>query len=366
MKTLVLVGGGHAHVYIINQLARNKLNDVKVILISASKKQYYSGMASAYIEGIYSEDEFSFNLPVMCEKSDIQFVEDKVIGIDPQNKILETLTGQRIAFDLLSMDTGSELAGKSIKGSQDFAQMVKPLTNLIRIKEMLLSATNPQMKIVITGAGAAGVEMALSIRALSTKKNHAFDISIIEAGSEIMNGYENGIKKACEKRLSDWKVKLILNERVNEITATELLLQSGKSVPYELIIWAAGAAASPMYREAGFQVDKGGYMLVQPTLQALDYPTIFGAGDCIAFKDYDYVKKVGVYAIRESPVLWTNLKNSIEGKDLVRYEPQKTYLSIVNQGNRHGVLSYKHKVLKGKLVWRLKDYIDSGFMESHQ
>jgi len=42
-------------VYIINQLAKEKLNDVKVVLISANKKQYYSGEYGC----IYYREKFS-------------------------------------------------------------------------------------------------------------------------------------------------------------------------------------------------------------------------------------------------------------------------------------------------------------------
>ncbi|MDP2842345.1 MAG: hypothetical protein Q8O06_01725, partial [Acetobacterium sp.] len=111
---------------------------------------------------------------------------------------------------------------------------------------------------------------------------------------------------------------------------------------------------------------KGGYLLVEPSLQAVGHPNIFGAGDCIAFKDYDYVKKAGVYAIREAPFLWQNLCNSLAGKPLVSYRPQKSYLAIINQGDRCGLLSYGGLVLKGRLVWRLKDRIDRRFMATYQ
>lgn len=366
MKTLVLVGGGHAHVHVIKQLAKEPLADVKVILISTNKKQYYSGMASAYLEGLYTAADFSFNLPRLCAQSGITFIEDTVTAIDPGGNSLATVAGLRLVFDILSLDSGSELAGKTIPGAQEFAHLIKPLGNLIAIKKTVSAAADRPLNIVITGAGAAGVEIALSIRCLATQNGQSVTITIIEAGPEIMPGYQRGVKQACQKRLADANITLLPNQRVSEITSKDLRLASATLVPYDLIIWAAGATASGFYREAGLPVDQGGYLLVEPTLQAVDHPNIFGAGDCIAFKDYDYVKKVGVYAIREAPVLWENLRNSLAGKPLVRYQPQKSYLAIINQGNRYGLLSYRGLVLKGRLVWRLKDRIDRRFMKTYQ
>ena len=59
-KTLLLVGGGHAHMHFMKMYAEQKIEDYDVILISADNKQYYSGMASAFIEGIYNKSDFSF------------------------------------------------------------------------------------------------------------------------------------------------------------------------------------------------------------------------------------------------------------------------------------------------------------------
>lgn len=46
MKTLVLVGGGHAHLHCLEQINNDSQKDWRVKLISPSPYQYYSGMFS--------------------------------------------------------------------------------------------------------------------------------------------------------------------------------------------------------------------------------------------------------------------------------------------------------------------------------
>ncbi|MEG1977746.1 MAG: hypothetical protein RRZ91_02775, partial [Cetobacterium sp.] len=79
-KILLLVGGGHAHVYLINKIIKEK-QKFKTILVSSSQYQFYSGMASAYIENIYSDNDIIFDLKKLCKLGEIEFFEEKVIEI---------------------------------------------------------------------------------------------------------------------------------------------------------------------------------------------------------------------------------------------------------------------------------------------
>lgn len=366
LKTLILVGGGHAHLYLIKRLMTERLNGYQTILISVGKKQYYSGMASAYIEDIYDEAAFSVDLKKLCGESGVLYKEDEVRLINPKNKTLVTSKGNSYTFDLLSLDTGSEIIGKQIPGALEFSHMVKPLSHLKTIKASFDRPDKQGNKVVIVGAGAAGVEMALAIRTLLVKARKPFDIAIVDSGNEIMKGYKQKVKTKVLKELKDADIDLIKNELVSEIKENQLIMASGRQIRYGFLMLAAGSVAHSLYKESAFEVDERGYMFVNTYLQNELYPSIFGVGDCITFKAYDYVNKVGVYAIKEAPILWENLKRMIENKDLKSYVPQKSYLSIVSLGNRRAVLSFRNLVLTGRLPWYIKDWIDRRFIQQYQ
>lgn len=101
LKTLILVGGGHAHLYLIKQMISDKLQGYRTVLISSESEQYYSGMASGYIEGTYTEKDFTVDLPRLCSKSDVVFIKDTLILINPATKILETASGKIYKNDYL-------------------------------------------------------------------------------------------------------------------------------------------------------------------------------------------------------------------------------------------------------------------------
>jgi NADH dehydrogenase FAD-containing subunit len=75
---------------------------------------------------------------------------------------------------------------------------------------------------------------------------------------------------------------------------------------------------------------------------------------------------VGVYAVREGPILFHNLLARLTGKSIKAFRPQKRYLLIFNMGDGTGIFVRWPLVWQGKLAFRLKNYIDIGFMAKFQ
>ena len=92
---------------------------------------------------------------------------------------------------------------------------------------------------------------------------------------------------------------------------------------------------------------------------------MFGGGDCIYFQPQP-LDKVGVYAVRENPILLHNLQAALEGKALRRFKPQGAYLLLFNMGDDRAIFVKKQLVFDGRLAFWLKDYIDRSFMKKFQ
>jgi NADH dehydrogenase len=56
-------------------------------------------------------------------------------------------------------------------------------------------------------------------------------------------------------------------------------------VPAEVVLWAAGVAASPLGRALGVPVDRAGRVFVEPDLSIAGHPEVFVIGDLASLKD---------------------------------------------------------------------------------
>jgi len=92
---------------------------------------------------------------------------------------------------------------------------------------------------------------------------------------------------------------------------------------------------------------------------------MFGGGDCIYFEEQP-LDRVGVYAVRQNPVLLNNLMAALDGQDLKPFEPGGDYLLIFNLGDGTGIFRKKWLLFGGRPAFILKDVIDRKFMRKFQ
>lgn len=362
---LVLVGGGHAHVHVLKKLRRLHQARLKVMLVSCDTRQYYSGMAAGFLEGVYGVEDYSFHLPSLCARSGVRFIEDEVVMVDTSQKRVHTKGGLRLPYEVLSIDTGSDLRSKDIPGSTAHAFMIKPFANLSVLKTLLQAKETKPTRMVIIGGGAAGVELACVAACIAHRKQIVPDITIVDPWDGIMRGYPLAARLSTQSTLESLDVKLVLKSRVTSINASEVRTIDNKSIPYDLAIWATGTQAHGFLRASGLPVDENGYLRVDRSLRCIDHPEIFGAGDCIAFTPRPSLPKNGVHAIRQAPILVYNLLSYLRGGCLRSYHPRNTYLSIVSFAAGQALVSYGRLSMKGHLAWLVKDWIDRRYMRTY-
>ena len=120
-----------------------------------------------------------------------------------------------------------------------------------------------------------------------------------------------------------------------------------------------------LFGESGLATGGDGGLWVNRYLQSISDPRIFGGGDAISLRG-EHLEKLGVFAIRQGPVLFHNLQAYLRGEPLKEFKPQKVYLYILNLGDGTGLAIYGSLVWRSRLAWRLKSCIDTKFVREFQ
>ena len=126
VKDLVLIGGGHSHVYVLKMLGMNKLPGVRVTLVAKEVNTPYSGMLPGHIAGHYTWDECHVDLRPLCTFAGHRLIHDEAVSIDLENKRVILKGRPSISYDALSIDIGITPA-KAVQGASDFTTPVKPI-----------------------------------------------------------------------------------------------------------------------------------------------------------------------------------------------------------------------------------------------
>ncbi|NOX32208.1 MAG: FAD-dependent oxidoreductase [Deltaproteobacteria bacterium] len=365
-KNLVLVGGGHAHMMTLESISRFIEKGIKVTVIGPSFYHYYSGMGPGMLGGTYTPSDIRFETKKVVQKQGGVFVKDKVVRVDPDKKEVHTGTGHAFSYDVLSFNAGSYVPMHKSHKESDNIYSVKPIEKLMEAADKL-KALFAEKKIIVSivGGGPSSAEVAGNVWQLARKVNRHMPGIYIFAGVKFMARFPESVRTRVILCLRKRGIQIFETGYVKNILPDEICLESGETFSTDFIFMALGVKPSPIFEESGLPVgpDKG--LLVNKYLQSVKYPEIFGGGDCIYFKDQP-LDKVGVYAVRENPVLLHNLMASLEGGSLDVFDPGPEYLLIFNVGGSHGVLKKKGLVFGGRLAFMIKDHIDRKFMKKFQ
>jgi NADH dehydrogenase FAD-containing subunit len=365
-RHLVLVGGGHAHLTVLLNFASFVQRGHKVTLIGPSPYHYYSGMGPGLLSGIYRPQDVRFHVKKMAEDRGASFLQDKVIKIDPGQRTLNLESGGQVSYDVVSFNTGSDvpLTGVVSEGLRNIVP-VKPVFNLLQAQRLIVSSIKVKpMNFTVIGGGPAGVEVTANLWRLLNGSGVKAPISLI-AGRKLLGGLPEKVRKLTLRSLTDRGIVVTEGTRVKAVSRDEIRLTDGSSHPYDVAFMALGVQPSRIFCDSGIPAGPDGGLLVNSFLRSVAHPDMFGGGDCISFADRP-LAKVGVYAVRQNPILYHNLLAALEGREMKTFMPQKDYMLIFNMGDGRGILWKKNFVWEGRLAFLLKDYIDRKFMRRFQ
>lgn len=361
-KHLVLVGGGHAHMVTLKNLHTFIDKGHKVTVIGPAKHHYYSGMGPGMLSRTYSPDDIRFATEHVVTKQGGSFILDKVVKIDPVNRTVFCENSASLTYDVLSFNAGSYVPWDQVTGDHDDIFSVKPIETLLEAQARILElVSQKKITVGIVGGGPSSLEVAGNIWQLARDNGKFMPEITIFAGSSLMARFPERIRNMAYRSLRQRSIKIVEKDYSKEVQSRKIILESGAVHEADIIFLAVGVKPSTIIKESGLPIGPDGGLLVNRFLQCAEYPELFGGGDCIYFKEQP-LDKVGVYAVRENPVLYHNLMASLEGGDLQPFDPGGTYLLIFNVGGGKGILGKNSLMFDGRLAFWIKDYIDRKFM----
>ncbi len=338
----------------------------KVSVIGPSSYHYYSGMGPGMLGDFYTPDDIRFATQQVVEKQGGAFVLGSVTRTDPKQKRVYLQSGESIPYDVLSFNAGSHVPRSFLKEDHGDIYSVKPIEKLMEAQKRILELVSEKNIVIgVVGGGPAACEVAGNVwRLLNVNGSKSIKIQVF-AGQGFMSHHTVGIRTKAIKSLEKRGVEILENGFVKEMSTNRILLESGETYSPDFIFLATGVVPSPIFAVSDLATGPDGGLRVNKYLQSIEYPEIFGGGDCIYFENQP-LDKVGVYAVRQNPVLYHNLMASLEGESLVPFDPGGDYLLIFNMGDGTGVLKKKWLTYCGKTAFILKDYIDRKFMKKFQ
>lgn len=371
IKDLVLIGGGHSHVFVLRQFGMKPVPGVRLTLIGKDVMTPYSGMLPGLVAGHYAFEEAHIDLNRLARFAGARFYNDEAVSLDLDNQRVVCRHRPPVVFDLASVNVGSAPVTTHVPGAMGNVIPVKPIDRFVAHWDLMRARVLKragQSRIGVVGGGAGGVEMLLAIQyrlkqllATDGREAQGLECYLLTDSDEILPTHNPRVRAKYRRVLRERGVHVLTGHKVVGVEPGLLTCENGFELPVDEMLWVTWAGAGGWVAESGLDVDERGFIRVNDFLQSTSHPAVFAAGDIAAMINHPR-PKAGVFAVRQGPPLAANLRRKLLDRPLRPFVPQKGFLSLISTGDRYAVASRSFWAMEGAAVWRWKNWIDQRFM----
>lgn len=351
-RTLLLVGGGHAHVAVLADWIRyGPPPGTRTLLLTPERHLRYSGMVPGWLTGQHGMNDGLVDLAALAKRAGVEWIAGRCTALDPAARVATSECGAQIAFDIAALDTGGVGRGAALFGDDPRLLEVRPIGAFVE----RVAAMPAPVRVVVVGGGAGGVELAFGLRNLAGAKTPPA-VTLFAGAAGLLSGFAPAVQARTARELARQGIAVIAENVRIEGGA---IMAGGQSLePVDLIVTALGSVAPPWLCPSGLTLDAGGFVAVDAQQRSVSHPHIFAAGDVAARVDRPLVHS-GVHAVLAGPVLAANLRAALAGEaPRAAYQPRRHNLYLMNTGDGSAIASYGPFAAEGRCVLALKHAID--------
>ena len=352
-KRILILGGGFGGVYTARRLEQlfRRRPDVEIVLVSRDNYLLMTPLLFELMSGILDLRDCSF--PIRAFLRNTRFVEAAVQGIDLDRRVVRVVpasplllppggaNGQgegeshELAYDQLVLALGSKTNRKMIPGSEH-AFTFKTLADVLLLRNHVIECferadvePEPQRKaqlltFVIIGGGLVGVEFFGELTAfvdeITPYYKHVMReevrFHLLQGAGRIMPEINPELAAYSARVLAGRRgTDLRTSTRVRAIEPGQVHLEN-ETIAAGTIVLAAGTVPNPAAADLPVEKDRGGRVVVEPTLRCKGRPEVWALGDCASIPGPDGkpYPSLAQHALREARVLAGNIFAMLNGR----------------------------------------------------
>jgi NADH dehydrogenase len=387
LHRIVIVGGGAGGLELATRLGDKlgRRRQALVTLVDKSRTHLWKPLLHQVAAGSMDLNDHELDYLFQARWHHFQFQLGRMDGLDREHRQIhlaptydetgrEVIPARSIPYDTLVIAVGSTTNDFGTPGAAQHAISLDNPEQAALFHSRLINAclranAQPgplqpgQLDIAIIGAGATGVELAAelhnTLRELIAfgferiNPEQDIQLTIIEAAPRILPALPERLSNEVMKLLHKLKVDVLTGERVTEVSPRGVRTATGREVPAELVVWAAGIKAPDLLKDlAGLESNRLNQLVVHQTLQTTRDPNIFAFGDCAACpwpEKKGWIPPRAQSAHQQASHLWRMLPRHLEGKPLQPFR-YRDFGSLVSLGAYSTVGSLMGAITRGSVM----------------
>lgn len=284
-EEIVVLGAGFAGLNTCLELA-SKGYEPK--LIDARSFHLFRPDIEKLVSDKVYEDELKVDLESFLSRIPVDFRQETVLGIDPEERVVETDKDSH-SYDSLVVTLG----GESADHGMDISDAVKAWS-LEGMKQLGQEAEDIDDAIVV-GSGYTGVETAGELR------ERGVDVTVVDRSTSPMPNSCDAASMFALDYFNKHDIKFRGGKDITEVHEGQIRTDDGSFIDADTVVWAGGVKA-PGVVTSSFDCGPEG-LPVNSGLSSKEHPEILAGGDCA---DHGFWKSAQ-NAAKQSKILADNV-----------------------------------------------------------
>jgi len=315
MHRIIVVGGGAGGLELATRLGDTLVRAGKacVTLVDQAQTHVWKPLLHEVAAGSMDVHAHQLDYPAQARWHCFTFCHGALEALDRKAKTItvspirddsgsEVIPRRVLTYDTLVLAIGAVSNSFNVPGVDEHAIGLESAADAEHFHRRLINAClhanyrtgadrSSRLNVVIVGGGATGVELAAELhnttRVLAAyglaniDRDRYVQITLVNADRRLLTMLPERVANAAEGVLRDLGVSVLGSEQVVEVTVSMVRTRSGRELPADLVVWAAGIKGSPLLRTLdGLETNRADQLMVLPTLQTTLDPDIFAMGDC--------------------------------------------------------------------------------------
>lgn len=292
---VVVIGGGFGGLSVVRALRRA---DVDVTLVDRHPYNTFQPLLYQVATGTLNPGDVTWFLrSARSNQRNLRFVQGSCERIDREGRTVTLAGGEVVRFDQLVIATGVTANYFGTPGAEQIAMPLYTRTQALALRDAIFAgleeaSVNRQdddIRVVVVGGGATGVEMSGALAELRNKDlpvlypelDHAkVHVTLVEMSPHLLGAFSPESQRYAADSLRKRGVDLRLSTKVNEVRTDGVVVGDDEEfLPAGVVIWASGVTAPEVVSTWGLPQGHGHRILVDDYQRVEGVDRIFAVGD---------------------------------------------------------------------------------------
>jgi NADH dehydrogenase len=238
---VVVLGGGYAGLTAARRLEGELPESAELVVVDESGTHLVQHELHRVIRRPGLTEDIRFPLADVLERADV--VESRVAAVDPDAGEVD-LGDRALAYDAGVVCLGAETNFGDLPGVAAHGLPLKRIEHARAIREAIVPVLERDGRLVVGGAGLAGIQVAGELAALNRERSCDATVLLLEQRESVAPTFEASFQRAVREALDTRGVDVRAGRAVTGADTKTVSLETGDEVSHDALIWTGGIRGS--------------------------------------------------------------------------------------------------------------------------